>query len=257
MRCTVEAGRPRIGPQASASCEFLLGLAGGVGTPAVGRRGSIRGKTSVAFDLALFTAQRGAEGLVLDLDSPGSAPMRRLLVEGGRPRSLQQIAAEAGLSSATAYRHFGSLEDALQAYTHQTVLAMKEFAAAQQTHGRDLLKRISAEWVRLARERGPAMVHLRSARGFLERREAGERVIMDTCAYLEPAVASVLGELRLDEKHLAFGVYLWNVMFDPREVLDLHHTLGWPQEEIVDRLLDSYIAALEARQASSERTSSG
>ncbi|MEV4061622.1 hypothetical protein [Nonomuraea dietziae] len=42
-----------------------------------GRRGSIRGKTSVAFDRALFTAQRGAEGLVLDLDSPGSAPRRQ------------------------------------------------------------------------------------------------------------------------------------------------------------------------------------
>lgn len=168
----------------------------------------------------------------------------QLLAEGRRPRNLQQIASEAGLSAATAYRHFGSLEDALQAYAHQTVLAMGDFAAGQSAQGLELLRLISREWARLARERGPAMVHLRSARGFLERRISGERVIADTCAYLEPAVRGVLGEFGLPDEHLAYGLFLWNVMFDPREILDLHSTLGWSEDEIVDRLLKSYVAAL-------------
>src|SRR5207302_11031359 len=119
----------------------------------------------------------------------------QLLTERRGPRNLQQIASEAGLSAATAYRHFGSLEDALQAYAHQTVLMMHEFAAAQTVCGLELLRLISAERVRLSRERGPAMVRLRSERGFLERRAAGEQVITDTCAYLEPVVRSVLEEL--------------------------------------------------------------
>jgi AcrR family transcriptional regulator len=168
----------------------------------------------------------------------------RLLAKGEGPRNLQQIASEAGLSVATAYRHFGSLDDVLQAYSHRTVLAMRDFAAGQSAEGLELLRIISTEWVRLARERGPAMVYLRSERGFLERRRAGDRLIADTCAYLEPAVRGALAELGLPPDRLELGLFLWNVMFDPREVLDLRGTLGWSDAEIVERLLASYVAGL-------------
>ena len=168
----------------------------------------------------------------------------RLLARGERPRNLQQVAAEAGLSAATAYRHFESLEAAMAAYAHFTIASMQEFAADQQATGSELLRILSAEWVRLIRERGPAMVHLRSPDGFLQRRRSGDGLITDTCAYLEPAVRGILDELGLPAEALEYGLFLWNVMFDPREVLDLVGTLGWSDELLVDRLMASYFPAL-------------
>jgi AcrR family transcriptional regulator len=170
----------------------------------------------------------------------------RLLAAEDGPRSLQHIASEAGLAGATAYRHFASLDDALQAYAHQTVLSMGRFAERQTGSGFKLLRALSIEWVRLTRARGPAMVHLRSRRGFLERRRADERIITDTCAYLEPAMAGVLNEEGLPADALEVALFLWNVLFDPREILDLLATLGWTDDELVERLLAAFRAGLPA-----------
>jgi AcrR family transcriptional regulator len=170
----------------------------------------------------------------------------RLLAAADGPRSLQHVASEAGLSAATGYRHFASLEDALQAYAHQTVLLMGDFAATQAGTGFELLRSLSREWVRLARERGAAMVHLRSRRGFLERRHDGERIIADTCAYLQPAMLGVLAEAELPLDALDVALYLWNALFDPREILDLLGTLEWDEAETVDRLLAAFHAGLGA-----------
>jgi AcrR family transcriptional regulator len=168
----------------------------------------------------------------------------RLLADGDGPRSLQHVASEAGLSVATAYRHFASLDSALQAYAHHTVLSMGEFARTQSTTGLALLESLSYKWVRLTRERGPAMVHLRSRRGFLERRSAGERIIADTCSYLEPAMLGVLAEEGLPADALEVALFLWNVLFDPREILDLLGTLEWDEAQLVNRLLAGFRASL-------------
>jgi AcrR family transcriptional regulator len=167
-----------------------------------------------------------------------------LLARGERPRNLQQVATEAGLSAATAYRHFESLDAAMKAYAHRTILSMQEFADRQEARGEELLRILSSEWVRLIRERGPAMVHLRSPEGFLHRRRSGDRLITDTCMYLEPAVLGILDELELPPEALEYGLFLWNVMFDPREVLDLLGTLGWSDDLLVGRLMTSYVPAL-------------
>lgn len=170
----------------------------------------------------------------------------RLLADGVKPRNLQQVASEAGLAAATAYRHFASLDDALQAYAHQTVLAMCEFDEGLTSSGGERLGALSLEWVRLTRERGPAMVHLRSDRGFLERRREAEPIIADTCRYLEPAMAQMLAEEGLPESQLELALLLWNIHFDPREILDLLGTLGWTEEEVVERQLRSFRAGLGA-----------
>ena len=170
----------------------------------------------------------------------------RMLASGRRPRSLQQLAVEAGLSGATAYRHFRSLDDVLRAYAHQTIQTMGEFTAAQDATGAELLRLVTAEWIRITRERGPAMVQLRSRRGWLERRAAGDPIILDTCIYLEPAIRGIIADERLPAESLEVGLFLWNITFDPREILDLIETLGWSDEQVLDRLLRVYHAGLRA-----------
>lgn len=169
-----------------------------------------------------------------------------MLAAGDRPRSLQQLAIEAGISGATAYRHFGSLEDALRAYAHQTIQTMGDFAAKQDATGAELLRLVTAEWIRITRERGQAMVQLRSQRGLLERLRAGDPIITDTCAYLEPALLDIIEEEKLPPETLEVGLFLWNITFDQREILDLFNTLGWSDEQVLDRLLRTYHAGLRA-----------
>jgi AcrR family transcriptional regulator len=170
----------------------------------------------------------------------------RMLAEGNRPRSMEQIAVEAGLSAATAYRHFASLDRILQAYAHQTILGMADFAAAQTATGAELLRIVTAEWIRVTKQRGPAMVQLRSRRGWLARREEGDPIIVDTCRYLEPALGGMIAEEKLPQEALEVGLFLWNITFDPREILDLMQTLGWTDEQVLDRLLRSWHAGFRA-----------
>jgi AcrR family transcriptional regulator len=169
-----------------------------------------------------------------------------MLAEGNRPRSLEHVAVEAGLSVATAYRHFASLDHLLQAYAHQTILAMVDFASEQTATGGELLRLLTKEWIRVTKERGSAMVQLRSRRGWLARREDGDPIIRDTCLYLEPAVRGILAEERLPDAGLEFALFLWNITFDPREILDLVATLGWSDGQVLNRLLRSYHAGLRA-----------
>jgi AcrR family transcriptional regulator len=170
----------------------------------------------------------------------------RLLADGPLPRSIEHVAIEAGLSAATAYRHFASLDDLLRAYAHQTILTIADFAAEQTATGAELLRIVTAEWIRVTKERGPAMVQLRSRRGWLARREEGDPIIRDTCLYLEPAVRGIIDEEGLSEEALEVGLFLWNITFDPREILDLMGTLGWRDDQVLDRLLRLFHAGMRA-----------
>jgi AcrR family transcriptional regulator len=170
----------------------------------------------------------------------------RMLADGTRPRSLEQVAIESGLSGATAYRHFASLDDLLRAYAHRTILTMADFAAGQTATGEELLRLVTAEWIRVTKERGPAMVQLRSRRGWLARRKEGDPIIRDTCVYLEPALRGIIAEEDLPEETLEVGLFLWNITFDPREILDLMQTLGWSDEQVLDRLLRLFHAGMRA-----------
>jgi AcrR family transcriptional regulator len=169
-----------------------------------------------------------------------------MLAAGDRPRSMQHVAVQAGLSAATAYRHFRSLDDVLRAYAHQTILTIGEYAAKQTATGAELLRLTTAEWIRVTRERGPAMVRLRSPRGWLERRTRGDPIIRDTCLYLEPPLRHMIAEEGLSPESLEVGLFLWNLTFDPREILDLIQTLGWTDEEVLDRLLRIFHAGWRA-----------
>jgi AcrR family transcriptional regulator len=153
---------------------------------------------------------------------------------------------QAGVSAATAYRHFRSLDDVLRAYAHETILTIGDYAAKQTATGADLLRLTTAEWIRVTHERGPGMVQLRSPRGWLARRMEGDPIIRDTCVYLEPPLRDMIADERLAPDSLEVGLFLWNLTFDPREILDLITTLGWTDEQVLDRLLRLFHAGWRA-----------
>ena len=147
---------------------------------------------------------------------------------GTAPRRLADLTELADVSVATAYRHFASIDDVVRTY----VLRLPEQAAQRFAHGdradhdpRDRFHRWNRAWVRASIDQGSVAVHLRSARGFLERRAEREATVAFVCDQVEP----LLGPLVPD---LIPALVVWNAVSDPREVLDLHHTTKWSQERV-------------------------
>jgi len=75
------------------------------------------------------------------------------------------IAAEAGISVATAYRHFTSVEEVLNAYCQEVGQLLLDKSIGQRCSGMEKLENVSRYWIKLVRERGAAMVPMRNHRG--------------------------------------------------------------------------------------------
>ncbi|MDI2034170.1 TetR/AcrR family transcriptional regulator [Paenarthrobacter nitroguajacolicus] len=165
------------------------------------------------------------------------------LFGAGRSATMTEIAAEAGISSATAYRHFASVEDVLAAYRFEVGQELLEFSRIQCSEGMELLTAVCTKWVELVVQHGESMVHTRSAEGYLARVRAG--------AYYLTVQAEAL-ERPLEEASRALGIqhpgdealFLWNSFFDPREIYDLIRTLDLTAAQVSARLVRTYTAAL-------------
>ncbi len=171
------------------------------------------------------------------------------LFGAGRSATISEIAAEAGISSATAYRHFASVEDVLAAYRFQVGRELLEFSRMAEAAGLELLNAVCHKWVQLVVQHGESMVHTRSAEGYLARVRSG--------AYYLTVQAEAL-ERPLEEACRALGIqhpgdealFLWNGFFDPREVCDLIGSLDLTAEQVSARLVRTFTAALTGWSAS-------
>lgn len=148
---------------------------------------------------------------------------------GMPPSRLADVAAEAGVSTATAYRHFASVDDAIQAFVLRLpVRAVELFEASGDADvsgdAVDALGRWNEAWVKACLEQGELALSLRSPVGFLQRREEGDPVIGFACAQIEPLLERLDGDVTM-------MLFTWNVVSDPREVLDLAR-LGWSAARI-------------------------
>ena len=159
---------------------------------------------------------------------------------GSPPERLADVAGLAGVSTATAYRHFASVEDAIRAFVLQLpVRAVERFDAAGGAAGEpvEAFARWNRAWVSACEEHGDLAVHLRSPQGFLQRRDEGEPVISFACAQLEPLLDALDGDTTM-------LLFMWNVTSDPREVGDLRR-LGWSGERIADFITSAVLATPE------------
>jgi AcrR family transcriptional regulator len=169
-----------------------------------------------------------------------AAVQQWVAAHGTAPARLADVATTAGVSTATAYRHFASVDNAIQAFVLQLpTRAVEIFEESGGPSGEplDAFHRWNQSWVTSCLEHGPLAVHLRSPLGFLERRANGDPVIGYACAQIEPLLEA-LGSNTL------MRLFTWNVTSDPREVLDLTQ-LGWTPERIADFVTQSVLATPE------------
>jgi AcrR family transcriptional regulator len=174
-----------------------------------------------------LTRDRLVEGVAGYIAEHGCEPMR-----------MVDVAHHAGVSQATAYRYFESLDQLVRAH----VLQLPEHAAARFAQGDrpdhvpfERFRRWNAAWVGACLHYGPTAVHLRSPQGFLARRHNGDPAVLWVCEHVEP----LLHDLVEDPVTV---LMVWNAVSDPREVLDLHRTLRWSATRIANFVTDLTLA---------------
>lgn len=167
----------------------------------------------------------------------------RLAARHGNAIRMQDVAEKAEVSTATAYRHFGSVEDALAEFRFGVGETLREFSLARDEQGVELLEVVSRRWIELVMKHGRAMVHTRSDQGYLKRLRADAPYLTVQADALERPIREAVAETGIPDPG-DLGLFFWNSMFDPREIFDLHETVGIPSEEIAPRLVRTLLGAL-------------
>ncbi|MDR7159676.1 helix-turn-helix domain-containing protein [Arthrobacter sp. BE255] len=162
----------------------------------------------------------------------------------GRQATMADIARAAEVSTATAYRHFASVDEVLARFRFDVGSELLEFSQQQEATGLELLRLVSTKWVTLVVAHGRAMVHTRSGEGYLARLRTGATHLTVQADALSAALRDTCLELGVDDPGDE-AMFLWNVLFDPREIFDLIETLGLSPDDTARRLVATLVGALK------------
>lgn len=160
----------------------------------------------------------------------------------GRRFTLAEVAERVGLSTATAYRHFSSAEEVVEAYVGGF---WDDMDARALEIADDDFPGFCRAWVDAVLDWGAALVYLRSRDGFLARRAAGDPRVGRLLAVAEPRIRA---ELRAagaaGPSELDYVLAVWNALADPREILDQRRVLGWSGAHLSESLCRTVRAAI-------------
>lgn len=156
---------------------------------------------------------------------------------------MTDVASRADVSAATAYRHFGSLDEILAEFRYGVGLQLSEYSAQETSRGIRLLEAVSLRWVTLVVKHGRAMVHSRSRIGYLERLRGGAKYLTVQADALRRPITEAATELGVPDPGDQ-GMFLWNVLFDPREIFDLITTVGMTKERVGQQLVAAFCGAI-------------
>lgn len=158
--------------------------------------------------------------------------------------TMSDVAERAGLSVATAYRYFPSLDELLTTYVRGVIVELRDYSHDCPRTGTALFEDVVAHWVQQLHLHGPAIVQLRSHTGFLTRLlDNDERIGIVRDAWERP-IRGVLRQFGIADEHFNHALFLYNALFDPREILDLVNT-GLQESEAVDRLTGAFYGAVQ------------
>ncbi len=171
-----------------------------------------------------------------------------LLETSGLHFTLPDLARQAGVGTATAYRHFSDVAQALADLEVRSIHALTE--AIEATSGDDgALSRfdeICAVWVLRSTTESAAVRFLRSPEGVLQRVQRADPSISALVASLTIAVEDLVTAGIVPAQDLPAAVLLWITLFDERTVVDLGRTHGWTTHKVTDYLGRAVLGALGA-----------
>lgn len=122
--------------------------------------------------------------------------------------------------------------------------------------GADLFEDVAAHWVKQLTVHGAAMIQLRSHTGFLRRLADNDDLLLGVRDAWERPLRGVMRQLDIPDEHFNHALFLYNILFDPRDVLDLVDS-GFTEEEAVHRLVGTFYGALQGWAKASAAGASG
>ncbi|RDI50844.1 TetR/AcrR family transcriptional regulator [Nocardia mexicana] len=172
--------------------------------------------------------------------------VRSLLQSGRVGFSIPELAAAAGVGVATAYRHFPTPQDAMQAF-HRRAIEQLVGALAALGENPDPVarfRRCCETWVEQATQWGPAVRYVRSSKGFVERLADGDESITALHDMLADVLAALARDGKAPEFDVTYAVLLWITIFDERVVYDLTEHRHWNVTKVTDHLTRAVSGAL-------------
>lgn len=166
-----------------------------------------------------------------------------LVARKGSSVRMIDVAERAEVSTATAYRHFGSVDEILAQFRFDVGQRLLDFSTKCEDHGLEKLQAICEHWVRLVVKHGGAMVHTRSDQGYLARLRASTQYLTVQADALLPAITDAAEELGIQDPGDE-ALFIWNLLFDPREIFDLLRTVGMTEEQAGRRLFAAFCGAM-------------
>lgn len=161
--------------------------------------------------------------------------------------TIQAVAERSELSVPTVYRYYASADALLGSYMVEVDAQIRDFSHDCDAPGAQLFDDVLAEWGRIVEVYGPGLVQIRSRRGFLERLSSGDTAINLVREAWERPIRRLLRANRIDDEYFLSALFLFNMMFDPRELLDLT-ARQIPMDHALAIMKDAYVAALNGLQ---------
>jgi AcrR family transcriptional regulator len=172
--------------------------------------------------------------------------MGRLLEERGLDISLPDLAKEAGVATATVYRHFDDMHELREEFYRSTVydLISQIEEVLETSRGRAAFDRICSVWVATAANWARAATFIRSAEGYLERVRRGDDFVTRLHRLLTTVIGQLIEDGDLPARDIEYAALMWITLFDERVLVDLEASLGWTWERISRHLSATLLAAL-------------
>ncbi len=173
-----------------------------------------------------------------------------LVAERGPHFSLPELARQAGVGTATVYRHFADVEqvgERLFARILGGLVERLEALAAEPGTARERMSRICLTWVEAGASWGPAAVRLRRTEGVLERRRVGDPLIERLLDALGTVLEDLITEGEVPDQGRDYALLVWITLFDERVFVDLLGETNWSASQIASVLESSVLGALRNR----------
>lgn len=171
--------------------------------------------------------------------------MEEMLNAGRLPATLADLGKAAGMSTATTYRYFQSLEEVQQAYLVRIMTELRDFSVPREETGTALLYIITRFWVGVVIDHGQVLVQVRSRRGFLDRLHRGVTSTVLGVEARRRALLGMLAENDLPATMLEDAAMFYNTIFDPREILELVNLRALDPDRVTHMLISSFVGAIK------------
>ncbi|MGO2660516.1 TetR/AcrR family transcriptional regulator [Mycetocola reblochoni] len=159
--------------------------------------------------------------------------------------TIAAVAERAGLSVPTVYRYYSSAEVLRGRYMAEVDQQIRDYSHECDTAGTALFDDVLSEWGRIIEVYGPGLVQLRSRSGFLARLNGGDPTMQMLREAWERPIRRVLRANDIDGSYFEGALFLLNMMFDPRELLDLT-ARGNSMEQTIGIMKTAYLGAIRA-----------